>query len=70
MKKIKELSKAELERAFTHQFQDVCFFDGQFECAVCGETEKALFYYICDECGISLGEPGSECPNCNRGKEL
>lgn len=50
MKKIKDLSKSELETAFTHQFQDVCFIDDQFECACCCETDKALFSYICDKC--------------------
>jgi len=50
MKKIEELSRSELQSAFTHQFQDVCFFDDQFECACCGTNNKVLFSYICDKC--------------------
>lgn len=50
MKSIQELSKSELIGLIHHHLPDTPFSDPCCECAVCGETADAQYYYICDDC--------------------
>ena len=50
MKSIKELSKDELVSMVLNNMPDVGITVTTFECAVCGKTDKADYYYICDAC--------------------
>ncbi len=62
MKTIKELSRGELENAFRTQCKSSDFKEPEFECACCGDTDKAKFYYICDGCNERLYQESTE-PN-------
>lgn len=48
-RKITELSKGELI-SLVYNNLDISTVDNDVECAVCGENDKAKFYYICEEC--------------------
>jgi hypothetical protein len=49
MKKLHDLSKQELISLILNVLQ-IGVAEESIECAGCGKTSKAKFYYVCDEC--------------------
>lgn len=55
MKSLAELSKTELLSLMGQEF-NTDRVKRSCECATCGETDKAEFYYICDQCEADNAE--------------
>lgn len=54
MKKLKDLSKTELLSFIYNHMKDINIHDDLAECASCGTTAEAPYYYICDKCNKML----------------
>ena len=56
MKKIIDLTKSELLNFISNNMNNgtVDVFAETCECAACGTTDKALYYYICENCENDL----------------
>lgn len=50
MKKIIELTKEEIISFVLNKLPTIDLNEECLECASCGETDKAKYYYICDDC--------------------
>ncbi len=50
MKKITELEKEELVSLILNAIPKLGIGEECLECAVCGKTAKARYYYICNNC--------------------
>ncbi len=54
MKKIVELDKEELIGFIYNNLPTLNIWAKYIECAVCGKTDKAKYYYICTDCNERL----------------
>lgn len=54
MKKITELTKEELISLLYNNFSIVNVHEEVCECAACGDTGAAQFFYVCDNCNKLL----------------
>lgn len=50
MKKLIDLSETELINFIQKRYRFVDVQEDAAECAVCGTTEDAKYYYCCDDC--------------------
>ncbi len=54
MKSLDELTKEELKSLWINIIPQLPIVMKCLECAACGKTSKAKYYYICDSCNESL----------------
>ncbi len=54
MKKITELKKEELIHFIFNNLPTLDINEECIECAACGETDEAKYYYICTDCNERL----------------
>ena len=56
MKKLDELEREELISLIYNALPMIRINEECLECAVCGKTDKAQYYYICSDCSKLLAE--------------